>query len=54
MRVEHHVADDLDVARDLLTVEDLPRAVVGREEQLRETVGLDPVVLLRHRVVVAA
>ena len=54
MRVEHHVADDLDAARDLLAVEDLLRAVVGREEQLREPVGLDPVVLLRHRVVVAA
>ena len=39
---------------DVLAVEDLLRAVVGREEQLREPVGLDPVVLLRHRVVVAA
>ena len=53
-RVGHHVADDLGPAGNALDGELLARALVRREEQLGQSVGLDPVALLRHREVAAA
>ena len=51
--VGHHVAHDVDAAEHFLAEEVRARAVVGAEEEPGEAVGLDPVVLLRHREVAA-
>ena len=53
-RVAHDVADDLDPASHTFAFERRARSFVGREQQLREPVDLDPVALLGHREVAAA
>ena len=53
-RVGHHVADDVDPAHDALVLQRPARTVVRAEEEPGEAVGLDPVVLLRHREVAAS
>ena len=53
-RVCHDVADDVDSPEDTFGPERSPRAVVGAEQEPGEAIGLDPVVLLRHREVAAS
>ena len=50
-RVGHDVADDVDPAQHSFRLERALRPVVGAEQEPGEAVGLDPVVLLRHREV---
>ncbi len=52
--VVHDVAHDLRAAPDLLAGQDVARALVRAQQQRRDPVGLDAVVLLRHRPVAAA
>ena len=53
-RIRHDVADDVDPAHDALALERPPRAVVRAEEEPREAIGLDSVVLLGHVEIAAA
>ena len=53
-RVGHDVADDVDPAQHSFRFERSFRSVVGAEQEPGEAVGLDPVVLLRHREVAAS
>ena len=51
--IGHDIPDDHGGPRHALGDEDLARALVGREEELRDPVDLDPVPLLRHLEVAA-
>ena len=52
--VDHHVADDHHLARDVLVVERLRRRGGGAQQQRRGVVGEDAVELLGHRPVIRA
>ena len=52
--VGEDVAGDVDRSRHALVDEDVAGVLAGGEEKVGEPVGLDPVVLLRHVVAVAA